>query len=262
MCAASNKKLSVLLIAKAPRAHQTILSILQQLGFNIIIATDGAAGYQKTQLMLPSLIMLDSTTSGIPPLSLIRMLRGLSATAGIPIIYLANDSCKEECISALQAGAIDSLPCPYQAEELLARIQIHISLSKGGVSEPEQKLTFNSPQNSGCSIGDQVLVHAADGVIQTHLNSPLTQKSLAIMLQVSERRLATAFVRSLGIRASEYIGQQRLKRAEHLISSTTLSLALIAEELGYSSPANFSTAFKKYKGISPRQFRKLPPTEA
>ena len=261
MCAALSEKPSVLLITSTPRAHQGILTALQQQGFSVGVATDGESGYQKAQLILPRLILLDSSTPSIPALSLVRMLNGLSTTSSIPIIYLASVQSYKGGSGALQAGAIDYLSCPYQTEELLARIQIHIRLSEGASSEirhAHSQLSHSLPQESGQHMEDQMLVHATDGVIRENLSSPLTQKALAHQLQVSERRLVSAFKRCLDIRPSEYISQQRLKRAERLISTTTLSFSVIADELGYSSAANFSTAFKKYKGVSPRQFRKQP----
>ena len=264
MCAALNEKLSVLLIAEAPRTHQAILTLLQDQGFSVGIATDGDSAYQKSQLMVPDLILLDSAVPRVPALSLVRKLRGLSATSGIPIIYLANGYFPEGGAAALRAGAVDYLSFPYLAEELLERIQIHIRLSNGVVSERLHDRPSNGSAPiaaSGTQMEDQMLTQAADGAIRESLHAPLTQKALASMLQVSERRLATAFMRRWGVLPPEYIRRQRLKKAERLISTTTLSLALIAEELGFSSPANFSTAFKKYKGVSPLQFRKSPKEE-
>ena len=261
MCAALSEKASVLLITRTPRDHQAILAILQQQKFCMTIETDGESGYQKAQLTQPNLILLDSATPRIPTLALVRMLSGLSATAHIPIIYLENSATSHGGTAALQAGAIDYLSCPYQAEELLERIQIHIRLSHGTSFEPDDELKTalqRLHQTSGRQMEDQILLQTATGMIKENLKTPLTQKALADWLQVPERRLVAVFMKCLNVRPHEYISDQRLQLAERLISTTTLSLTLIAEELGFSSLANFSTAFKKYKGISPREFRKQP----
>jgi len=258
---ALNENPSVLLITNKPREHHAVLNILQQHKFCVGIETSGEAGYQKAQLKQPSLILLDSMTPKIPTLTLVRMLNSLAATSRIPIIYLGNSAGPQGGAAALQAGANDYLSCPYQPEELLERIQIHIRLSHGLSSAAKEKQTISHlfpSQASGKQMEDQALIHAADGIIQENLRTPLTQKALANLLQVPECRLVAVFKQCFAMSPHEYISRQRLEKAEQLISTTTLSLAVIAEELGFSSPANFSTAFKKYKGISPRQFRRNP----
>ena len=257
-----NEKPSILLIANDPKIHQPILGILTRQGFPIGIATDGESGYQKAQLTLPGLILLDASIQTFTGLCLVHMLRGLPATSSIPIIYLAPSRSSQECISALQAGSVDYLSYPYQAEELAARIQIHLRHpSQAHATTHNRRMTDRLAARrraSGTEREDQMLIYAVDRAIRGGLKDSLTQKALADMLQVSERRLTSAFTRSAGIRLAEYIRQQRLKQAERLISTTTLSLATIAEELGFSSPANFSTAFKRHKGITPREFRNQP----
>jgi len=47
----------------------------------------------------------------------------------------------------------------------------------------------------------------------------------------------------------------RAGRAEELLRHRDLSITRIATELGYSTPANFSRAFRKTKGLSPSALR-------
>ena len=49
---------------------------------------------------------------------------------------------------------------------------------------------------------------------------------------------------------------ERMRRAEEMLQSTGYKLHQLAAALGYETPFAFSRAFKRYAGISPKQFRK------
>ena len=53
------------------------------------------------------------------------------------------------------------------------------------------------------------------------------------------------------------LDQIRFETAVRLLQDPTLKLIEISLELGYNDPANFTRAFKRWTGMSPRQFRYL-----
>lgn len=72
-----------------------------------------------------------------------------------------------------------------------------------------------------------------------------------------DRRLqfCRAFKKFAGHTLTEYLAQARTERAQHLLLTTDLGLKEIAYRLGFSSPANFSTAFKAATDLPPGAFR-------
>ncbi|MFD3014289.1 helix-turn-helix domain-containing protein, partial [Streptococcus agalactiae] len=54
----------------------------------------------------------------------------------------------------------------------------------------------------------------------------------------------------------QFLIQYRLSKACALLKNRNLNLSDIAEQIGYSNQFNFSAAFKRQYGISPRQWRK------
>ena len=54
---------------------------------------------------------------------------------------------------------------------------------------------------------------------------------------------------------NEYINKTRMERAMLLLKQTNLNITEIAEKTGFSSSRYFSTAFKKYTGMTPSQYK-------
>lgn len=78
---------------------------------------------------------------------------------------------------------------------------------------------------------------------------------LAKAVGTNSRRLNEAFRQCAGVTVFDFLREERLKEARRLLSDTSLEIQLIASQLGYSSAANFSTAFRERFGVSPRNFR-------
>ena len=77
---------------------------------------------------------------------------------------------------------------------------------------------------------------------------------LAKLCNLSIRQLTRGFRVSRGCSIGEYLAQNRLEHAKRLLA-TSFSIKEVAFSLGFSSPANFSTTFRRATGETPRQFR-------
>ena len=86
----------------------------------------------------------------------------------------------------------------------------------------------------------------------------VTLGELAAFFHYSERQIQRIIKEATGLSFRENILKLRMIHAVRLLQSTQLSVGKIAEHLNYESPANFRTAFKKYYGVSPSQYKKNP----
>ena len=78
---------------------------------------------------------------------------------------------------------------------------------------------------------------------------------LAAAVGTNECTLKMAFKEEFGLTVFGYIYSVRMKRAAHMLAETTLALADIALSLGYDHLSHFSTAFRRFYGVPPSQFR-------
>lgn len=84
----------------------------------------------------------------------------------------------------------------------------------------------------------------------------ITVEDIAELIHVSKSYVSRKFKRNTGMTLIEYLRMIRVKMAMTLLVSTKRSVEDIAFTVGYNSPKYFYTAFKKYAGCSPSEFRK------
>lgn len=99
-------------------------------GFNVIVAEDGEMAFEKLKDGLPDLILLDVLMPGVNGFETCRRLQSSENTKNIPVIFMTSISESKEKIRGLKLGAVDYIVKPFKAEELLARINIHIRLQE------------------------------------------------------------------------------------------------------------------------------------
>jgi AraC-like DNA-binding protein len=88
------------------------------------------------------------------------------------------------------------------------------------------------------------------------LSGPLTIHSLAARFNVSPTALKESFHRVYGRSIHRYIRSVRLDAAAKMLLDTTLEVRQISRAVGYSSPSQFTNAFKYRYGMAPGQYRR------
>jgi AraC-like DNA-binding protein len=92
--------------------------------------------------------------------------------------------------------------------------------------------------------------------LHSHPTHDWSLDALAGVVGVSRSALAERFTQFVGVPPMQYLAQWRMQLASNLLSATTLSLAEIAERVGYGSETALSRAFKRWLGVSPGEWRR------
>jgi len=85
---------------------------------------------------------------------------------------------------------------------------------------------------------------------------PWTVDALAREVGASRSVLAERFTHFVGQSPMQYLGRWRMALATNYLRRSSLSLARIAEQVGYESDANFSRAFRREFGVPPATWRR------
>jgi len=98
--------------------------------------------------------------------------------------------------------------------------------------------------------------HAVE-YIEQHYGEALSLAAVARAAGMANARFSRLFKSSEGIPFDEYVRGRRMDRAKHLLSSTGLPVARIAEMSGWGSVQYFCRAFRKATGKTPGSYRRL-----
>lgn len=101
-------------------------------------------------------------------------------------------------------------------------------------------------------------VHDIENVteyIDSRLEEPLRVTELAEFCHMSYSTFAAKFHERHGMSCKEYMERMRVFRAEEYLLFTNQDLNYISQQTGFSDCSHFIRCFKKYKGITPGQFR-------
>lgn len=100
-------------------------------------------------------------------------------------------------------------------------------------------------------------MESAAEVIHAECHDPsLSVTALAARAAMSEVHFRRLFAVRFGISPARYIMRARVSRAKELMSMSTLSLADIAEQSGFSSPTYFYRVFREIVGTTPATYRR------
>lgn len=103
--------------------------------------------------------------------------------------------------------------------------------------------------------GETSLSEQASELLQRHRGKYPDLNTLAQILHMSERTLKR-HLQAEGQSYQRLLDATRYKHACDLLRNATLSVDAVAQSLGYQDPANFTRAFRKWSGLSPRDWRR------
>ena len=99
------------------------------------------------------------------------------------------------------------------------------------------------------------LIKKAMLYISEHFSNPLTLEEVAAYVHLHPSYFSTLFKSSTGSSFKEYLNMVRIEESKRLLSNTDYSIIDIAVAVGFEDQSYFSKVFKKYTGLTPKQFR-------
>ena len=111
-------------------------------------------------------------------------------------------------------------------------------------------------QNSKKTDKNNLLVQKIKLYIEQHLADSLNLATISRVVNYNETYISRLFKQLTGTSLSEYISQEKIKKAKQLLSSTNESIQNIAAVTGFDTSQYFSLVFKKMTGVSPSTYRK------
>ena len=255
---------SLLLIDDDARNIRLLAEMLRHEGYRLFAALGGREGFDRAMQSPPALVLLDLHMPGMDGRQTCRLFKATPRLAGIPIIFLTGSGLLDDKLLAFAEGAVDYITKPFSADEVLARLRVHLRLARNGrqaVTAPEASAAqpADGPPIAGDSsnamAADERLLRKAQAYLLRDLSASPMLGDLAHALGTNERSLTEAFRRYTGLAVYEYLRQERFRAACELLLHSVMPLGQIGELVGFKTPAAFSFAFRSQSGLTPRDFR-------
>ncbi|MDZ8051627.1 MAG: sensor histidine kinase [Aulosira sp. ZfuVER01] len=124
----NDKQSLIMIVEDNPTNAKLLFEFLQISGFRVLVAKSGESALEKLQVVSPDLILLDIMMPGIDGFETCRRLKAEKATQDIPIIFMTALSDVVDKVKGLTLGAVDYITKPFQPEDILARVNVHLKL--------------------------------------------------------------------------------------------------------------------------------------
>lgn len=164
----------ILLVDDTTANLQLLTNLLTSHGYTVHPASDGELALEFVRSTLPNLILLDIRMPGMDGYEVCRRLKADEKTRNVPIIFISALEEERDKVKGFLAGAVDYITKPFQPEEILARINIHLHL---------RELTEDLEQMVA---GRTAELHAANAQLQRELTE---RKQVEAALRQSETLL-------------------------------------------------------------------------
>ena len=120
----------VLIVDDIPDNLAVLHDALDESGYMVLVATDGASAIARAAQALPDIVLLDALMPGMDGFEVARRLKADEATAPIPIVFMTALTDTEHVLAAFAAGGVDYVSKPVRPREVVARIAAHLQSAR------------------------------------------------------------------------------------------------------------------------------------
>jgi signal transduction histidine kinase/DNA-binding response OmpR family regulator len=225
--------------------------------YQIIEASNGKEGWQKTLSCHPQLIVSDISMPVMDGIELSKKIKSDKRTNHIPVILLTAITGEDEQIKGLKTGANDYLTKPFNFEILHAKIK-NLLLLNSTLKNTYSKQIQMTGEDVKIESGDAKLLNDVVRYIEDKLNDPeLSVEELSKHVCMSRGSLYHKLLELTGLTPVEYIRSVKLDKAAALLEKSDYNVAQVGYMTGFGTPSYFSRMFKAKFQMLPSEYLNL-----
>ena len=224
--------------------------------YKVIGCENGKEALTEVLKTIPDLLISDIMMPEMDGNTLCSKVKANPATSHVPVILLTAKNRDEDQLEGLETGADAYIVKPFNLEILRRTIVnlIHthhmLRLKYGRNDQLEQKVDSVQMKSP-----DEKLLERIMQVINKNIsNSDLSVDAIAEEVGISRVHLHRKMKELTGQTPHDFIRNIRLKQAANLLASQNVNITEVMYACGFNNAASFSTIFKKFYGMSPREY--------
>jgi len=223
--------------------------------YKIICAFNGAEGLALAKSQLPDLIVADIMMPLVDGITMCQNVKEDPMLSHIPVILLTAKSDIEDQVSGYKHGADAYVIKPFNLKLLKSQIDGLIKVRRKLQKTFQNGLAPNLQKSNLNQIDINFLQKMETVITEKYTHSNFYIEELAHEMNMSRSSFYRKFVSLTKITPNDYLRKYRINKSIELMNEGIQSLGDISDSCGFSTPGNYSVAFKKEKGISPKQYQ-------
>lgn len=236
-------------------------------------ADNGAAAFEKALSLKPHIMVLDIRMPKVNGLELLYKLS--EANIKIKFIVLSGYDDFSYAQQAINFNVVSYLLKPCRPTEILqavlkAKTILVAENSKESISQQSKRNLRDNAQAELCvedleatsefsrhirNKTKNILIKTALDYIENNYSKDIDLETVAGHIYITSGYLSQLFKLETGINFLDYLNKFRIEKAKLLLGNRRFKTYEIAYKVGYSSEKYFSQMFKRYTGLSPKQFK-------
>ena len=224
--------------------------------YRFVICNNGKEALKQLLSGDFDLVVSDVVMPEMDGITLLRNIKGNANISHVPVIMLTSKSEISDRLEGIKLGADAYLAKPFSLEELHLTIDNlidNVRRLKGkfsGALKQDDKVEKIEVKGN-----DEELMERIMKVVNENLSdSDFNVEKMCDEVGVSRTQLHRKLKEMTGVPTSEFLRNIRLNEAARLIRERKINITQVSYMVGFANNSHFSTAFKKYFGISPSEY--------
>lgn len=247
----SNESATILLIEDNTDLSYYIVNKLNKMA-SISAYTNAEEGWEGILGTIPDLIICDVMLPGMDGFELTHRVKEDFRTSHIPVLLLTAKSQIDAQIEGSKAGADVYLTKPFNTVHLSETIKTMLNNRAKVQRRFGSEYVFTSDNKA-----EKRFLNELTARIESHISeAAFGVEKLSTEMGMSRVQLYRKVQALLQMNVNDYITEIRINKAKTLLRETNKSIAEIAYETGFNSPAYFTTLFRQKQNQTPSEYRK------
>ncbi|WP_028240180.1 response regulator [Stutzerimonas azotifigens] len=120
----------VLIVDDVPDNLALLSSALEQAGYMILVALDGASALERMRRIKPEIVLLDAVMPGLDGFETCRQMKAQADFEDVPVLFMTALTDSEHVLEGFAAGGIDYVTKPIHPEQVVARVGAHLRTAR------------------------------------------------------------------------------------------------------------------------------------
>ena len=239
----------ILIIEDDPIVRENLEEILKFKGFSVITAEDGKNGFETAVKREPELIISDIMMPEMDGYQVLKKVREHPAITNTPIVLLTAKTLTESKIKGLEYGADDYITKPFNAKELVARVNNLLEMRK----KLKAKAYLES-QKTEVESAEDIFMRELIAIFSDNIeNSHFAIEDIVIEMGLSKSTIQRRVKSITDKTFNQLLREFRLEQAKQILEQKGGNISEVAYAVGFNSVSYFSYSFKNYFGFPPTE---------